>query len=347
MGLYLANGYVNIPYIINRGMTFNFIVGGRGTGKTYGALRYCAVTGIKFCLMRKTQAQLDTIARSDTNPFKSVVRDLGVDWTIEPQPAGNNIYTYHKTTLGDDGKPVYGEIVGYAVALSTIANLRGFDMTDVELIIFDEFISESHERKIKNESDAFSNAYETISRNRELQGSPAVQVLCLANANDFACPILIGFNLVSTVERMINKSKEEYINPQRSVGIFLLTDSPISKRKSATALYRLTTGSEFFDMSINNAFAGTNDPDIKSVNLSEFSPLVVVGELCVYRHKANSIYYVSSHESGSVAHYSGFGLDMRRFMATHKNLMFAAMSGKVIYESHLCKSLFLRYCGFL
>ena len=39
MGLYLPNGYVDIRWILAQGLPFNFLVGGRGTGKTYGALK--------------------------------------------------------------------------------------------------------------------------------------------------------------------------------------------------------------------------------------------------------------------------------------------------------------------
>ena len=347
MGLYLKNGYADIPGILKRGMTFNFCIGGRGTGKTYGALRYVLDNGIKFCLMRRTQSQLETIARTDTSPLKTPVRDMCVDWTCEPAPIGKSVYGYFRTTIDADGKPVQGDLMGYAIALSTVANLRGFDMSDVDLLIYDEFIPETHERSMKNESDAFLNCYETINRNRELQGKKPVQVLCLANANDFACPLLIGLGLVSTVERMITRGKTEYTNPQKSVGIFLLTDSPISEKKAVTALYKLTGGTAFSDMAIKNAFAGTNDPDVYSVRLDEYSPIVIVGECCVYKHKSASLYYVSAHVSGNVGRYSGDGVDMKRFLATHSNLILAVMSGKVIYESHLIKALFLRYCNFI
>ena len=347
MGLYLDNGYADIPGILNRGMTFNFCIGGRGTGKTYGALRHVLNTGIKFILMRKTQSQLDSIARPDTNPFKSPVRDLGVDWYCDPVTAGKNIYAYRRTKLDADGKPIYGDTLGYAIALSTIANLRGFDMSDADIIIFDEFISEAHERAIKNESDAFFNAYETINRNRELQGKKPVQVLALANSNDFACPILVGLDLVTVVERMITRGQTEYVNPQRSVGIFLLTDSPISNRKGKTALYKLTAGSGFADMAIKNAFAGADDPDVYSVNLNEYKPIVQISELCVYRHKFSSAYYVSSHVSGSVPKFSGDGVDMKRFFATHKSILMAAITSSITYETHLAKALFLRYCNLL
>jgi len=346
MNLYHENGYANIPEILKQGMPFTFVVGGRGTGKTFGALDYVARSGIRFCLMRRTQSQLDTIAREETNPFKSVVAQMGVDWTAEPTVAGRSVYAYYKTTRDEEGKPQYGDLMGYAVALSTIANLRGFDMADVELLIYDEFIPESHERKMKFECDAFLNAYETINRNREIQGRKPLQVLCLANSNDFANPLFIGLGLVSTLERMLRENRESYVNPQRGIGIFLLTDSPISTRKARTAVYKLTTGSSFYDMAVSNAFAGQDDPDIKSVNLRDYSPLVAVGELCIYKHKAEPSYYISSHYSGSVTRYSGTGIDMGRFAATHKGIFLAAMSGRCLYESHLCKALFLRYLGF-
>lgn len=346
MKLYHDNGYANIPEIISRGMTFNFVIGGRGTGKTFGALLDVLQTGKKFCLMRRTQSQLDTIARPDTNPFKSVVKYMGVEWDCVPVSIGKSIYGYYQTTYDEDRKPIYGDLLGYAIALSTVANLRGFDMSDVELLVYDEFIPENHERAIRGESDAFFNAYETMNRNRELQGMKPIQCICLANANDFACPLLIGLNLVSTIERMITKGQEEYVNPHKSVGVFMLTDSPISRKKATTALYRLTTGTAFSEMSINNAFEGTNDPDVYSADLREYNPLVSVAELCIYKHKSAPSYYISTHISGSVGRYSGDGIDMRRFMVTHKNVMLAAMAGRIVYESHLVKALFLRYCGF-
>ena len=344
MNLYHENGYANIPEILKQRMPFNFVIGGRGTGKTYGALKYVLENDIKFCLMRRTQSQLETIAKSETNPFKAVIRDMGVDWSCEPVPAGKSIFAY-KQTFYVDGKPEYGRILGYAVALSTISNLRGFDMTDVDLVIYDEFIPERHERAIRGESDAFANAYETINRNRELQGKKPLQVLAIANSNDFASPLMIGLNLVSTVERMVNKGQEVYVNPQKGIGIFLLTDSPISDQKSMTALYKVMQGTAYSEMAIANAFDGANDPDIKSVSLTEYSPLAAVGEVCIYRHKSGEGYYVSMHTFGSVKRYSGDGIDMRRFFDTHKSILLAVIYGNVLYESHFAKALFIKYCN--
>ena len=38
--LYLKSGYLNYSEVLDSGVPFIFIVGGRGTGKTYGALKW-------------------------------------------------------------------------------------------------------------------------------------------------------------------------------------------------------------------------------------------------------------------------------------------------------------------
>ena len=157
MGLYLPNGYVDIRWILAQCLPFNFLVGGRGTGKTYGALKVVVEDNIKFMLPRRTQAQIDFVTKSEFSPIKPINRDLGVDITAAKKTK------YNTGFYADDS----GDPIGYASALSTMSNLRGFDASDVQLWIFDEFIPERHERPIKNEGAAFLNAYETMNRNLE------------------------------------------------------------------------------------------------------------------------------------------------------------------------------------
>ena len=53
MRLYDKNGYVNIPEILKHEAVFIFIYGGRGTGKTYGALKEMKEGNHKFIYMRR------------------------------------------------------------------------------------------------------------------------------------------------------------------------------------------------------------------------------------------------------------------------------------------------------
>ena len=52
MKLYQESGYVNIAGILSLDVPFNFVVGGRGTGKTYTSLDYVVENDIKFMFMR-------------------------------------------------------------------------------------------------------------------------------------------------------------------------------------------------------------------------------------------------------------------------------------------------------
>ena len=62
MKLFTDDGYINMEAIINTKLTFIIIVGGRASGKTYGALKYCLDHDKKFILMRRTQSQIDLIS---------------------------------------------------------------------------------------------------------------------------------------------------------------------------------------------------------------------------------------------------------------------------------------------
>ena len=63
-GLYLENGFFDFGEAVRRSTAFNFIIGGRGTGKTYGALKWCIESGKKFLFMRRLQKEADIINTS-------------------------------------------------------------------------------------------------------------------------------------------------------------------------------------------------------------------------------------------------------------------------------------------
>lgn len=341
MGLYYDSGYVNIEYIIGKHMAFNFIVGGRGTGKTYTALKTMREKGCKFIYMRRTQTQLDSVCTKELSPFKPL--NLARGEIIEPAAMGKNAYKWVRMDLDENGEAVPAETVGYSFALSTISNLRGFSANDADYLIYDEFIPERHERPLKEECLAFLNAIETINRNRELEGRQPICVLCLANANDFANPLFVGLRLVRTVENMLEHEKTEYINPQRGIAVYMLTDSPISLQKANTALYRLKAR-DFSDMAIRNIFANFEDENIKSQSLKEYKPIFGIGELCFYRSKADvQKIYVCGHFSGTIPIYPPTREGVNNLRYKHKTVLSLILLGRCLYETHFDRALLEKY----
>lgn len=337
MGIYLKNGYVDIKRILNYRIPFNFIIGGRGTGKTYGALKTAYENDIRFMLMRRTQAQCDLINKPEFNPYKAICSDLGADIGIK------SISKYNSMIYENMGDDIESRTMGYTCALSTISNMRGFDASDVKLLIYDEFIPEKHERALKNEGSAFLNAYETINRNRELKGDDPLQVICMANAFDIANAIFLELGLVGICERMQLKEQELYINKDRGILIALLNTSNISRQKADTALYRISTGS-YADMALSNDFSYNDSDGIKSQKLTEYKLICTVGEISIYKHKSLRTYYISEHRTGTAPLYKSDEVGLKRYQKNHGLYLYNAyMRNNITFENILTKSLFELY----
>ncbi len=337
MRIYDSSGYVNIKGILDAGYPFNFIVGGRGTGKTFTTLKVATEEDLKFMLMRRTQAQSDLISKPEFSVFKPLNNEL--DWNI----AVKSISKYNSMFYIPEDTGDVSRVIGYTCALSTISNMRGFDASDIELLIYDEFIPEPHERLIKNEAQALFNAYETMNRNRELRGIAPIQLLCLANANDITNPVFEELKLIRIADKMQKSKSERWTDDKRGIQLIMLSHSRISSAKSGTALYKLTTGSDFSAMALDNDFS-VDRSHVRPRPLKEYTPLCSIGELCIYRHKAGGGLYATTHLDG-VFHkvYTTSESDIEHYRMVYRSHWELYISGRIDFEDLLAEKLFLKY----
>lgn len=322
MNIFLDNGYLDFNKILACNCPFIFIIGGRGTGKTYGAIKYCVDNNIEFIFLRRTQIQLEMIKRPEFSPFEAL--NVKEGYSLETKPMAKNA-SYIKNK---------DKVLGNMLALSTISNLRGFHSM-ARVMIYDEFIPEKHEKPIKGEASAFFNAYETINRNRELDGIEPLQVICLSNSNDLDNPILEELNLINLIEKKKRKGQTEYINHDRGIAIFLLDESVISQKKKETVLYKLTKGTSFYEMAVDNTFTGAAPENVNSEPIEEYNPVAELdGFFVVYKHKSEKKYYISNHRKGSPKIYQNTNVDVKRFKVKHNYLKNYRMKNKIIFESY-------------
>lgn len=344
MKLYDSNGYANMSEIIESPTPFVICIGGRGTGKTWSSLRHLLENNIPFIYLRRTSAQMELVSKEEFSPIVKVGSDIGISLVCSPLSK----YASGVFRLSEDGKPM-GEAVAYNMALSTIANARSFDASRVKVILFDECIPEKHERAITHEEEAFLNMYESIDRNRQLNGEPPVKCVCLANANNLEAPILSALNCVKILDLMKKKNLSVKTDNDLGLTICLLNNSPISAEKRETALYRLTLGKgDFTDMALANAFSHDNYTDIGSKPLSEYIPIAAIGKICLYRHKNNYSWYVSETKSGKPKEFENTITDRQRFRLYcirswqdyfEKKLTFENVSAKIFYKSVMMENL--------
>lgn len=337
--------YINIWDYKDERYPWQIFIGGRGTGKSYSALKGCILQDRRFIFMRRTAQELDLMLDSErgegANPFKPLNKDLDKDIGLS-RIVKNLAGIYNRELVEDKLQPV-GAPLGYGVALSTISTIRGLDFSDCDICIYDEFIPEKHVRRIKNEGTALFNAYETMNRNRELNGAPPLLMYLLANSNDIYNDIFIELGIVSNIEKMVRKQKADYYDKERGFAVHLLSnDNDFTDAKSKTALYKLTAGTTFSDMALANKFSYEDFSLIGSQPLSCYRPVCNIGKAFLYMKKGESFIYVSyaqaktvkyniNNESDRMCFYDDYGRTLKKYY----------VNGHICFESYELKRLIL------
>ena len=321
MKLFTDSGYLNVPEIIGAGYTFNIILSGRGVGKTFGFLKWlrdqAAADQGRFGYLRRLQTQIDICGKAEFNPFKRLDSVYHMTTTVK------SISKYSSGFYDGDLK-----LLGYGLALSTFGSLRGFDGSDIDYILFEECIPKIGEHRLKQEAALLWDAYETINRNRELEGKTAVKCIMLGNANKISNPYFTGWHCMRRVLRMIQGKQFVWRSDDRTRMIILLLESPVSARKADTVLYK-NANQDFISMALDNAFR-TDETKIKSEPLKEFTHIVSVGEIGIYKHKTERRYYVSS--TVGQPFYEAFGIGLKMFQLDYYMLRVYYMVNKKYFS---------------
>lgn len=168
---------LDIPYysyrdVLSRNGLYNFCVGGRGIGKTFGAIKLAVRDylrkGEQFIYLRRYEDEM--IAAKST-----FGNDLLVDFPDHTFRVYGNEFQYKRVHPGvydeETGKTSKDieewEVAGYFRVLSKAQAQKSVAFPRVTKIIFDEFIIEKgFQRYLPNEHIAFNNFYYTVNRSR-------------------------------------------------------------------------------------------------------------------------------------------------------------------------------------
>lgn len=220
-------------YDINKTLTynclFNFVIGNRGSGKTYGAkkraIKQFLDKGYQFVYLRRFQEELMETAESYFNDI--IYNNEFPDTVIEYR---NGCYF------------VNDRIAGYAMALTKAKDYKSISYPLVYLIIFDEFLIEDngYSRYLKNEVKQFLNFYMSIDRYR------GCTVFFLANSVSMVNPYTLYFDLSLPYGSDIVRKGDILLQ--------LVQDSEFIKERKETRFGKLIAGTEFEEYAIENKF---------------------------------------------------------------------------------------------
>ena len=323
--LYLpSNGYLDMRMIMSNEYTFNFVVSARGLGKTYGALLYLLETGEKFILVRRSEDEMILCAGSETNPFNEVATDHG--YNVEIKPLNKHMYGVY---VNEEKTPQ-----GLIVALTTFQKFRGMNFLSTRYIVYDEFIPQENVKRLKGEGEAVLQMYETVNRNRELKGEMPVKLVCMANSLNINNDTLVAFGVVDILQRMKKMKREAYIDNYTDMLVIRPAKSPISKKKSETALYKIRNA-KYNKMALNNDFADYYEKNIRSLSLSDFTWKMSFDNMNFYKHKSERKWYVTETRKGMVSAndtYNDTDFERTAFKKKYYHLYNSYMNGRIVFE---------------
>lgn len=256
----------------------------RGAGKTYGFFKFCISQGLPFLYLKRTQIDIDLLAREDFSPFKPLMRDLG--WTIRTE----KLYDGILRILKDD------QVAGYCMAMSAIHKYKGFDLSEVKYMCLDEFIPQLTERVNRKEGELLLDLYMTVSRDREERGEAPLKLCLFANATELYCPITDTLDVVDALSQL-NASEQEYeYLPARRIMLHRIPYSAGANESSA--IFAGMAGTQWADMAFGGTFSYNDFSKVKKISLKGFIPWIQViynrKDLYIYKHKENGMYYMTT-----------------------------------------------------
>lgn len=221
---------------------FNFIIGMRGAGKTYGFLTRNIGKFLKspkhnrhqFIYMRRLKEELKKLTTAQNGRLFDAVAKEFPDHVLK---AESDVLYCDK------------EICGYAVALSTSSKLKSDSFPQVREIGFDEFIIDNTRtyHYLPDEVRKFLDVYETIARPGNDLTRPDTIVWFLSNAVTINNPYFAEFKLMPPVNGDIQR-----FGKAKDMLVQNVVNNSLSQRKKATRFGQMISGSHYEEYAYEN-----------------------------------------------------------------------------------------------
>ena len=239
-----ALDYYSFDKLLSYNAVYNFVVGARGYGKTYGAKKIVIRNYLRdrsqFVYLRRYQEEI----KGKFSFFSDIAQEFpDVAFRIN----GNEAQVCRDPSVGE--KNMKWETMGFFVVLANAQSKKGVSYHHVKTVIYDEFIIEKgFLRYLPNEAKVFNDFYSTVDRWKD-----KTRVLFLANALTIMNPYFHEYDIAP-------KRDQEFI--KRCDG-FVIAQFPKSQKfidgVFKTRFGKFIEGTEYAEYSVVNEFHDNND----------------------------------------------------------------------------------------
>lgn len=329
------------------------IIGGRNTGKTYSSLKSCYLNNRKFVFVKRTLEDVELLCDRksedidfDVSPFKSINRDLGCN--VRAYKVKKGIGGFY--SCNEDNEPD-GLPLGYVVSLSGVSKVKGFDLSDCDWLIFDEFIPQPWDRVNRKEGEQLMDLYKTVSRDREHRGKTALKMICLANATKISNPVCNTLEITDKlVDMQVNKTSF-YKDLDRGIFVHqILDNAAFMEEEKKSQIYKAMASTEWGKMALNNEFAYDDFTAVRKSNLKGYIPMIAVkfkSKTYYIYNKEGSFYMCLAPARVSRTYNLKIENDQKAFYLDWViDLQEASIEGRLLFEQYTMYDLIMNFKSF-
>ena len=253
----------------------------RGPGKTYSGLWYTYGHEIKIVYTKRTVEDVNLLVscddpdgKLDLSPYKPINRDNGTN--IYPRKVQDGLGAFYECP---DGEPI-GEPVSMILPLNKIKTVKGFDASEFDWLLVDEFIPQIGERTSagNKEGELLLDLYMTMSRDRIARGKGDLKLVLFANAEQISTPITNTLDVVDDMSDMCFSGESVRVLKER--GIFLRHicegDYPITTSYQQSGIYRAMNGTDWGAKTFDGQFASNDFTNVSHKSLKKMKSLIHV-----------------------------------------------------------------------
>jgi hypothetical protein len=279
--------FYNFDKIFSFNAFWNFLIGARGLGKTFGAKEKAISAAIKkgdqFIYVRRYKDEL----KKAKDSFFADVDYKFPQWDFRVQGYEAQMAPIESRELKNKRE---WQTIGFFIPLSTAQSQKSVSFPKVKIMIYDEFIIEKgHTHYLPNEATVFQNLYSTIDRYRG-----QVKVFFLANSVSIDNPYFLAYDIKPT-------SDQEFLQvaPIDGGRFFILCHFADSEEFKAgvyeTAFGQFIKNTEYADYAVGSEFLDNHDHllNLKTAHAKyHFTVETSKGTFSLWIDWATQLYYI-------------------------------------------------------
>lgn len=327
----------------------------RGPGKTYSGLWYSLGNEIPIIYMKRTIEDVELICSAnefgfDPSPYVPINRDKGTN--IKPKIIKNGIGGFWETD--SEGTPV-GIPVSYILACNAIKKFKGFDFSQCDWILFDEFIPQLGERTSagNKEGELMLDLYMTVARDRQRRGKKPLKLILFANSEEISTPITNTLEIVDIMADLNASGESHFYDEERGILLHHITrqEFPMQEEEKE-GIFKAMQNTAWGAKAFEGDFANNDFTNVEQIRLKEFKPMIHLHykthDYYIYLRQRDGMYYMCKSRASCVFDYDlNKENDQKLFwMENGIDLRLACIGDKMRFQRYTMYDLIINYKKF-